>query len=92
MRARITATVDVEKDVYIDSDDVRQVLSERMVELTDDAEASQHFLLGVCNDVFQVLKAITPQMIARVSDKNRQTVFDGLIAQVNRWEPGKDGD
>jgi len=86
MKAKISERVDIETEIDIYSDDVRQILSERLVELTDDSEASQRFLLGVCNDVFQVLKAFTPQMIARVSAQNRKIVFDGLIAQVNRWE------
>ena len=86
MKARISERVDIETEIDITSDDVRQVLSEKLVELNDNPDACQRFLLGLANDLFQVLSAITPQMIARVSDKNRKIVFDGLIAQVNRWE------
>ncbi len=86
MKIDVCKEVQIETTVTIDSEDIEQVLTARLVELTE-PDVSERFLLSLCNDLFQVLKAITPQMIARVREKNRRLVYDGLSAQVARWEP-----
>jgi hypothetical protein len=86
MKIDVDKEVRVQTTVTIDSEDIEQMLNQRLVELTD-PDLCERFLLGLVQDCWQVLKAITPEMINRVKAKNRRLVYDGLSDQVTRWKP-----
>lgn len=94
MKVEVYKSVDIETDVTIDTDDIREALLDalRCAEHSmnpDNAANERTKQFDVCQFVlaaWQCLSAVTDEMIATCTDKQREPISKRLHEQAQRWE------
>jgi hypothetical protein len=87
MLVKVFQNVDLDVDVTITSEDIRNTLNERLVELSGgDAGQCSSAVCAIVQEAWQVLNAITPEMIGCCNLTQRRTIADALSTQSSRWD------
>jgi len=92
MRVEFCETVDVTGTAHVTVEDIAGALAESLSDSQNDHESErwrESSLKSLVNSVHQVLRAVDDKMISTIPKDQQGMIYEGLLAQVERWNPSR---
>lgn len=87
MKVEYSKTVEIEGEVHVGVQDIRDALSESLYRASGYPfePLSRTYICEFASHVHECLSAVTEKMIAEVQPTNRNVIADALEKQAARW-------